>query len=33
MIQEKIQEMITRNFFLIDTETEKVGQINGLISG
>ena len=30
MIQEKIQEMITRNFFLIDTETEKVGQINGL---
>jgi lon-related putative ATP-dependent protease len=30
MIQEKIQEMITRNFFLIDTENEKVGQINGL---
>lgn len=30
MIQEKIQEMIQRDFFLIDTETEKVGQINGL---
>ncbi len=30
MIQEKIQEMITRNFFLIDTMDEKVGQINGL---
>ena len=30
MIQEKIQEMITRNFFLIDTVDEKVGQINGL---
>jgi lon-related putative ATP-dependent protease len=30
MIQEKIQEMIQRDFFLIDTENEKVGQINGL---
>jgi lon-related putative ATP-dependent protease len=30
MIQEKIQEMIQRDFFLIDTEAEKVGQINGL---
>jgi lon-related putative ATP-dependent protease len=30
MIQEKIQEMIQRNFILIDTETEKVGQVNGL---
>ena len=30
MIQEKIQEMIKRGFFLIDTEDEKVGQINGL---
>jgi lon-related putative ATP-dependent protease len=30
MIQEKIQEMIQREFFLIDTETENVGQINGL---
>ncbi|MFB3889843.1 MAG: AAA family ATPase [Candidatus Bathyarchaeia archaeon] len=30
MIQEKIQEMINRNFLLIDTETEKVGQVNGL---
>jgi predicted ATP-dependent protease len=30
MIQEKIQEMIKRGFFLIDTENEKVGQINGL---
>jgi lon-related putative ATP-dependent protease len=30
MIQEKIQEMILRGFFLIDTESEKVGQINGL---
>ncbi len=30
MIQEKIQEMIKRDFFLIDTENEKVGQINGL---
>jgi lon-related putative ATP-dependent protease len=30
MIQEKIQEMIQRDFFLIDTEKEEVGQINGL---
>jgi lon-related putative ATP-dependent protease len=30
MIQEKIQEMIKREFFLIDTENEKVGQVNGL---
>ena len=30
MIQEKIQEMIKRDFLLIDTETEKTGQVNGL---
>ena len=30
MIQEKIQEMIERNFILIDTDAEKVGQVNGL---
>jgi lon-related putative ATP-dependent protease len=30
MIQEKLQEMINRNFILIDTENEKVGQVNGL---
>jgi len=30
MIQEKIQEMIQRGFILIDTESEKVGQVNGL---
>lgn len=30
LIQEKIQEMITRGFFLIDTKDEKVGQVNGL---
>ena len=30
MIQEKIEEMINRGFFLIDTENEKVGQVNGL---
>ncbi len=30
MIQEKIQEMIKRNFILIDTESETVGQVNGL---
>jgi lon-related putative ATP-dependent protease len=30
LIQEKIQEMITRGFFLIDTVEEKVGQVNGL---
>lgn len=30
LIQEKIQEMIQRGFFLIDTAEEKVGQVNGL---
>jgi lon-related putative ATP-dependent protease len=30
LIQEKIQEMIQRGFFLIDTVAEKVGQVNGL---
>ena len=30
LIQEKIQEMINRGFFLIDTFEEKVGQVNGL---
>ena len=30
LIQEKIQEMITRGFFLIDTIDQKVGQVNGL---
>ena len=30
LIQEKIQEMITRGVILIDTDAEKVGQINGL---
>jgi lon-related putative ATP-dependent protease len=30
LIQEKIQEMITRGFFLIDTVDKKVGQVNGL---
>jgi len=30
LIQEKIQEMIERGFFLIDTIAEKVGQVNGL---
>jgi lon-related putative ATP-dependent protease len=30
LIQEKIQEMITRGFFLIDTVEERVGQVNGL---
>jgi lon-related putative ATP-dependent protease len=30
LIQEKIQEMITRGFYLIDTVSEKVGQVNGL---
>jgi lon-related putative ATP-dependent protease len=30
MIQEKIQEFIERGIFLIDTEGEKVGQVNGL---
>jgi lon-related putative ATP-dependent protease len=30
LIQEKIQEMIHRGILLIDTDTEKVGQVNGL---
>jgi lon-related putative ATP-dependent protease len=30
LIQEKIQEMIQRGFFLIDTADERVGQTNGL---
>ena len=30
LIQEKIQEMIARGFFLIDTHEKKVGQVNGL---
>jgi lon-related putative ATP-dependent protease len=30
LIQEKIQEMIKRGFFLIDTAEKKVGQVNGL---
>lgn len=30
LIQEKIQEMITRNLFLIETEGRVVGQVNGL---
>ena len=30
LIQEKIQEMITRGFYLIDTVEEVVGQVNGL---
>ncbi len=30
LIQEKIQEMINRGILLIDTDTEKVGQVNGL---
>jgi lon-related putative ATP-dependent protease len=30
LVQEKIQEMITRGFFLIDTREQKVGQVNGL---
>ncbi len=30
LIQEKIQEMIQRGFFLIDTVAERVGQVNGL---
>ena len=33
MIQEKIQEMINRNFFIIDSESEKIGQVNGLSVG
>jgi len=30
LIQKKIEEMISRGFILIDTEGEKVGQVNGL---
>ncbi len=30
LTQEKIQEMIQRNIYLIDTEDEAVGQVNGL---
>ncbi|MCW4046942.1 MAG: AAA family ATPase [Candidatus Bathyarchaeota archaeon] len=30
LIQEKIQEMIKRGLILIDTEAEKIGQVNGL---
>jgi len=30
LIQEKIQEMIERGFFLIDTDEQRVGQVNGL---
>jgi lon-related putative ATP-dependent protease len=30
LIQTKIQEMMTRNVYLIDTEGAKVGQVNGL---
>jgi lon-related putative ATP-dependent protease len=30
LVQEKLQEMITRGFFLIDTVDQKVGQVNGL---
>jgi lon-related putative ATP-dependent protease len=30
LVQEKIQEMIQRGFFLIDTVEEQVGQMNGL---
>jgi predicted ATP-dependent protease len=30
LIQEKIQEMIQREVLLIDTDAEKVGQVNGL---
>ena len=30
LIQEKIQEMIEREIILIDTDAEKVGQVNGL---
>ncbi|MCW4019315.1 MAG: AAA family ATPase [Candidatus Bathyarchaeota archaeon] len=30
MVQEKLQEMINRDFILIDTEREQVGQVNGL---
>ena len=30
LIQEKIQEMIQRGVLLIDTDTQKIGQVNGL---
>ena len=30
LIQEKIQEMINRGILLIDTDAEKIGQVNGL---
>jgi lon-related putative ATP-dependent protease len=30
LIQEKVQEMISRGVLLIDTDAEKVGQVNGL---
>jgi lon-related putative ATP-dependent protease len=30
LVQEKIQEMISRGVLLIDTDAEKVGQVNGL---
>jgi lon-related putative ATP-dependent protease len=30
LVQEKIQEMITRGVLLIDTDAEEVGQVNGL---
>jgi len=30
LVQEKIQEMISRGVLLIDTEAEKIGQVNGL---
>lgn len=30
LIQERVNEMVTRGFYLIDTEGEAVGQINGL---
>ncbi|KYC45821.1 MAG: Archaeal Lon protease [Candidatus Methanofastidiosum methylothiophilum] len=30
LIQERVNEMVTRGFYLIDTEGEEVGQINGL---
>jgi lon-related putative ATP-dependent protease len=30
LVQEKVQEMIARGFFLIDTKEQKVGQVNGL---
>jgi lon-related putative ATP-dependent protease len=30
LIQDKIQDMIKRNFLLIDTEGEAIGQVNGL---